>query len=291
MKINDTDIDELVKRFEAFFKVIQRLRGEGGCPWDIAQTPMTMRRPLLEEAYEAVDAIEEHENNPVVSDTQHADMFAHVREELGDVLLNAVMISYMYEQAGAFSVAEVFSDVTEKLIRRHPHVFGKTEGYAGPESADKTATPEAVLKQWENIKETVEHEEADSIFDSIPKNFPPMLRALKLLKKVSKCGFDWDSFEGVAGKIEEEKGEFFEAAATGDPKKIEDELGDLLFIIMNASRFVKSDPELALLHANSKFERRFRYIETEMKKAGLELCKENESTMEALWQEAKKRGL
>lgn len=291
MKINDTDIDELVKRFEAFFKVIQRLRGKGGCPWDIAQTPMTMRRPLLEEAYEAVDAIEEHENSPVVSDTQHADMFAHVREELGDVLLNAVMISYMYEQAGAFSVAEVFSDVTEKLIRRHPHVFGKTEGYAGPESADKTATPEAVLKQWENIKETVEHKEADSIFDSIPKNFPPMLRALKLLKKVSKCGFDWDSFEGVAGKIEEEKGEFFEAAATGDPKKIEDELGDLLFIIMNASRFVKSDPELALLHANSKFERRFRYIETEMKKAGLELCKENESAMEALWQEAKKRGL
>lgn len=291
MKINDTDIDELVKRFEAFFKVIQRLRGEGGCPWDIAQTPMTMRRPLLEEAYEAVDAIEEHENSPGVSDTQDADMFAHVREELGDVLLNAVMISYMYEQAGAFSVAEVFSDVTEKLIRRHPHVFGKTEGYAGPESADKTATPEAVLKQWENIKETVEHKKADSIFDSIPKNFPPMLRALKLLKKVSKCGFDWDSFEGVAGKIEEEKGEFFEAAATGDPKTIEDELGDLLFIIMNASRFVKSDPELALLHANAKFERRFRYIETEMKKAGLELCKENESAMEALWQEAKKRGL
>lgn len=291
MKTSDTDIDELVKRFEAFFKVIQRLRGEGGCPWDIAQTPMTMRRPLLEEAYEALYAIEEHENSPVVSDTQDADMFAHVREELGDVLLNAVMISYMYEQAGAFSVAEVFSDVTEKLIRRHPHVFGKTEGYAGPESADKTATPEAVLKQWENIKETVEHKEADSIFDSIPKNFPPMLRALKLLKKVSKCGFDWDSFEGVAGKIEEEKGEFFEAAATGDSKKIEDELGDLLFIIMNASRFVKSDPELALLHANSKFERRFRYIETEMKKAGLELCKENESAMEAFWQEAKKRGL
>lgn len=291
MKTNDTDIDELVKRFEAFFKVIQRLRGEGGCPWDIAQTPMTMRRPLLEEAYEAVDAIEEHENSPVVSDTQHADMFAHVREELGDVLLNAVMISYMYEQAGAFSVADVFSDVTEKLIRRHPHVFGKTEGYAGPESADKTATPEAVLKQWENIKETVEHKEADSIFDYIPKNFPPMLRALKLLKKVSKCGFDWDSFEGVAGKIEEEKGEFFEAAAAGDPKKIEDELGDLLFIIMNASRFVKSDPELALLHANAKFERRFRYIETEMKKAGLELCKENESAMEAFWQEAKQRGL
>lgn len=291
MKTNDTDIDELVKRFEVFFKVIQRLRGKGGCPWDIAQTPMTMRRPLLEEAYEAVDAIEEHENSPVVSDMQDADMFAHVREELGDVLLNAVMISYMYEQAGAFSVAEVFSDVTEKLIRRHPHVFGKTEGYAGPESADKTATPEAVLKQWENIKETVEHKEADSIFDSIPKNFPPMLRALKLLKKVSKCGFDWDSFEGVAGKIEEEKGEFFEAAAAGDPKKIEDELGDLLFIIMNASRFVKSDPELALIHANAKFERRFRYIETEMKKAELELCKENESAMEALWQEAKQRGL
>lgn len=291
MKTNETDIDELLKRFESFFKVIQRLRGEGGCPWDIAQTPMTMRRPLLEEAYEALDAIEEHDTSAASGAVDLQSALAHVREELGDVLLNAVMISYMYEQAGAFSVAEVFSDVTEKLIRRHPHVFGQTEGYAGPESADKTATPEAVLKQWENIKETVEHKEAASIFDDIPKNFPPMLRALKLLKKVAKRGFDWDSFEGVAGKIEEEKCEFFEAAAEGDPKKIEDELGDLLFIIMNASRFVKSDPELALLHANAKFERRFRYIETEMKKAGLELCKENESTMETLWQEAKKRGL
>lgn len=275
---------ELLQNFEEFFTVIKRLRGEGGCPWDIAQTPESMRRPLLEEAYEAADAIEEN------TYASTGKSLLHVREELGDVLLNTLMISYMYEQAGKFSVADVLADVTEKLIRRHPHVFGQTEGYAGPENTEKASTPDSVLKQWENIKETVEHSgdvHNNSVFDGIPNNFPPMLRALKLLKRASKCGFDWDSFEGVAGKVEEEKKEFFEAAALGDPKKIEDELGDVFLILINASRFVKTDPEIALMHANKKFERRFRFIENEMKKAGLPLCKENEHTMNELWQKAK----
>ncbi len=275
---------ELLQHFEEFFTVIKRLRGEGGCPWDIAQTPESMRRPLLEEAYEAADAIEE--NN--YASTKKS--LLHVREELGDVLLNTLMISYMYEQAGKFSVSDVIADVTEKLIRRHPHVFGQTEGYAGPESSGKASTPDSVLKQWENIKETIEHSDYlqnNSIFDGIPKNFPPMLRTLKLLKKVSKCGFDWDSFEGVAGKVEEEKKEFFDAAALGEPKKIEDELGDVFFILINAARFVKTDPEIALIHANKKFERRFRFVENEMKKAGLPLCKENGNKMNEFWQKAK----
>ncbi|QSI04875.1 nucleoside triphosphate pyrophosphohydrolase [Treponema pedis] len=277
--------NNLLNNFDILFGVIKRLRGKGGCPWDIAQTPSSMRRPLLEEAYEAADAIEE----TVCKNGETS--FSHIREELGDVLLNTLMISYMYEQEGKFSTAEVIADVTEKLIRRHPHVFGETEGYEGPESEKKVSTPDSVLKQWENIKETVENSKnkpSSSLLDGIPKNFPPILRSLKITKKVSKCGFDWDSFEGIKNKLEEEIEEFYEAVNSKIPERIEDELGDVLFILMNAARFIKTDPEIALLHANSKFEHRFRFIEKEMKKAGLKLCKENWEKMEEFWQKAKK---
>lgn len=276
---------ELLNNFEDFFNVIKRLRGEGGCPWDIAQTPETMCRPLLEEAYEAVDAIKENE---ISSDE---NKILHIREELGDVLLNTIMISYMYEQANLFSVSDVVKDVTEKLIRRHPHVFGQTQGYAGPDSNEKTVTADSVLKQWDNIKENVEKQKNGSVFENMPKNFPPILRALKLLKRVSKCGFDWKDFNDVTKKIDEERAELYEAVLLKEPKHIEDEFGDLLFILINASRFINVDPELALIHANQKFEKRFSFVETEMKKHGIKLCKENEKQMEAFWQKAKESGL
>lgn len=282
---DNTTTKDLLKNFEELFTVIKKLRGEGGCPWDIAQTPKSMRRPLLEEAYEVADAIEE------ITKVKTENKIAHIREELGDVLLNTLMISYMYEQAGDFSVSDVLTDLTEKLIRRHPHVFGQTDGYEGPESNKKASTPESVLKQWDDIKEKIEQNpyKDESILDSIPQTFPPMLKTLKILKKVSKLGFNWNSFEGVANKIEEEKKEFFEAVATGDPVKIEDELGDMFFILINAARFIKADPEIALIHANKKFERRFRFIEKEMKKAGIPICKENEDKMEEFWQKAKQQ--
>lgn len=273
---------KLLNAFENLYNTIKRLRAPGGCPWDIAQTPMTMRRPLLEEAYEAADAIEENDSDKNIGT-------AHVREELGDVLLNVLMISYMYEQDGLFSAADVIKDVTEKLIRRHPHVFGETGGYEGPESSRKAATPETVLKQWEDIKEKVEHNTSESVFDGIPKSFPPMLKTQKLIKRANKKGgFDWPDFGGVADKIKEEVSEFFEAVDSGDIKKIEDELGDVFFVMINAARFLKLDPEEALNRANKKFERRFRFVEAEMKKEGLELCKENNDKMEALWQKVKK---
>lgn len=282
---DNTTTKDLLKNFEELFTVIKKLRGEGGCPWDIAQTPKSMRRPLLEEAYEVADAIEE------ITKVKTENKIAHIREELGDVLLNTLMISYMYEQAGDFSVSDVLTDLTEKLIRRHPHVFGQTDGYEGPESNKKASTPESVLKHWDDIKEKIEQNpyKDESILDSIPQTFPPMLKTLKILKKVSKLGFNWNSFEGVANKIEEEKKEFFEAVATGDPVKIEDELGDMFFILINAARFIKADPEIALIHANKKFERRFRFIEKEMKKAGIPICKENEDKMEEFWQKAKQQ--
>ncbi len=269
----------LLNKFENFFGVIKRLRNPGGCPWDIEQTPMTMRRPLLEETYEVLDAIEENEKNKNL---------LHVREELGDLMLNVLMISYMYEQAGNFSVADVMEDVTAKLIRRHPHVFGETEGYEGPDSEAKVKTAEAVLNQWEDIKKKLEHPDEESILDSIPKTFPPVLRALKLSKKAAKAGFEWDNFDNLKEKIEEEKKEFYEAVDSKDKSRIEDELGDMFFVMVNAGRFLKSDPELAIIHANKKFEKRFRFIEKEMKKAGLELKRENWKKMEEFWQKAKK---
>lgn len=273
---------KLNNAFEIFFNVIKRLRGPDGCPWDIAQNPMSMRRPLLEEAYEATDAIEE--NNASCN-----KKLPHVREELGDVLLNVLMIAYMYEQENLFSVADVINDIKEKLIRRHPHVFGQTAGYDGPESKNKTTTPEAVLKQWENIKENVEKTKKDSVLDSIPKNFPPMLRALKISKKAAKAGFEWSNIGGLIEKIKEETEEFEEAVKSGSPSAMEDEIGDVFFIAVNAARFLKIDPEMALIHANKKFERRFRFVESEMKKNGFELSDENWEKMEEFWNEAKSR--
>ena len=270
---------KLIENFEALFNVIKRLRGKGGCPWDIAQTPMSMRAPLLEEAYEAVDAIEEHDSEGKNSE--------HVKEELGDVLLNTLMISYMYEQEGIFSVADVMENLTEKLIRRHPHVFGQTDGYAGPESDKKVSTPESVLSQWENIKEKIERPKAESVLDSIPKNFPPMLRALKLSKKAAKAGFEWTEIGGLIKKMEEETAEFAEAVKSGSEAAIEDELGDVFFVAVNAARFLKMNPEMILMHANKKFERRFRFVENEMKKSGLALSSENGEKMDEFWKKAK----
>ncbi|UTY29116.1 nucleoside triphosphate pyrophosphohydrolase [Treponema putidum] len=270
---------QLIESFEALFAVIKRLRGPGGCPWDIAQDPMSMRRPLLEEAYEAADAIEEHH-----SLGQNAE---HVKEELGDILLNVLMISYMYEQEGLFSTADIMKNLTEKLIRRHPHVFGKTEGYEGPESDKKASTPESVLNQWENIKEKIERPKPVSILDSIPKNFPPMLRALKISKKAAKSGFEWTEIGGLIEKMEEETAEFAEAVKSGSESAMEDEIGDVFFVAVNAARFLKIDPEMALMHANKKFERRFRFVEAEMKKNGLELLPENWEKMEEFWNKAK----
>ncbi|UTY31508.1 nucleoside triphosphate pyrophosphohydrolase [Treponema putidum] len=270
---------QLIESFEALFAVIKRLRGPGGCPWDIAQDPMSMRRPLLEEAYEAADAIEEHH-----SLGQNAE---HVKEELGDILLNVLMISYMYEQEGLFSTADIMKNLTEKLIRRHPHVFGKTEGYEGPESDKKASTPESVLNQWENIKEKIERPKPVSILDSIPKNFPPMLRALKISKKATKSGFEWTEIGGLIEKMEEETAEFAEAVKSGSESAMEDEIGDVFLVAVNAARFLKIDPEMALMHANKKFERRFRFVEAEMKKNGLELLPENWEKMEEFWNKAK----
>ena len=257
--------------FKTLYDIVARLRGEGGCPWDREQSPASLRGSLIEETYECVEAIDEKDP-------------AHIAEELGDIFLLAVMISYMHEEAGAFSVAAALGGVCEKLVRRHPHVFG-----------DVTVKDSAeVLDNWSKIK--VEKEgrtPKDSILDTVSSGLPPLDRALKLQKKAAKAGFDWPDIAGVIDKIREELDEAREAAAaqtahTGQPdEQVEEELGDLLFSVVNLCRYLHVEPSVALRRTNSKFVRRFKHVEQMMRKTGQEMKRENLPLMDAYWNEAK----
>lgn len=263
--------------FTRLYEVITRLRGPGGCPWDIEQTPTSLRGDLLEEAYECVEAINEGDS-------------AHIAEELGDVFLLATMLSYMHEQDGAFTVSDALEGVADKLIRRHPHVFGDTQ----------VANVGEVLDNWAKIK--VEQEgraPKTSLLDEVSRALPPLERAYKLQKKAAKAGFDWPSIDGVLDKLHEELGEVAEAraalplAAEGPARDkaqedLEGELGDLLFAVVNLCRFCKVDPAVALQGTNARFTSRFAHVEREMKKSGIPMDKTVLDTMEAHWQEAKK---
>jgi len=266
--------------FAALFVTIKRLRAPGGCPWDIEQTPMTLRSTLLEETYETIEALEE-----AAADKQKA---VHAAEELGDVLLNIVMIAYMFEQEEAFSVADMVRTLNEKLIRRHPHVFGQTEGFPAPDDAEKPVTAEKVLAQWDTIKNTVEGRLSSSVMDSVSKTFPPLTRAYKLQKKAAKKGFDWESADGPRQKIEEELQEFKTALSEGGSGRMEEEFGDLLFSLVNAARHLHIDPALALSRTNAKFERRFRFVEKRMEEAGIPCSHDTLAQMDGFWEEAKR---
>lgn len=264
--------------FGRLYETIQRLRAPNGCPWDREQTPSSLRETLIEEAYETVEAI-----------TEAADPAAraHVCEELGDVFLNVAMIAYMYEQTGDFTVEDALNGVSDKLIRRHPHVFGETEGFAGPDSERKTDTADKVLDQWEAIKRDVEGRKKDSVLDSVSKGMPSLERAAKLQKKAAKAGFDWASVDDVWPKVEEELSELREAARAGDEGAVEDEVGDLLFSVVNLSRRLKVDPGVALTRSNAKFTRRFKHVEAGMKKADMPMDAAHFADMDRLWDEAK----
>lgn len=279
---DDTDL-ERIKSFERLFRIICRLRAPDGCPWDREQTPGTLRETIIEEAYETVDAITE-------GNAEHA------KEELGDVLLNALMISYIYQQEGTFSVADTFNSVSDKLIRRHPHVFGSLEDFAGPGDSGKASTVDAVLSQWDDIKTKVEGRARESLLDGIPEALPPLMRAAKIQKKAAKVGFDFPSLEGVWEKIREEsdeiKLELARAGKDGIPSEaLEDEMGDFLFSVVNLARRLKINPAVALSRANAKFIRRFKYVEEGMKEKGIPMDKNNLGEMDSLWDRAKEKGL
>jgi len=255
--------------FKSLYDVVARLRGPGGCPWDREQDSFSLRGNLIEETYECVEAIDEKDP-------------AHVREELGDIFLVATMIAYFHEEQGLFSVADALETVGEKLIRRHPHVFGETKVRDSGEALDN----------WARIK--VEQEgrsPRDSVLDEVSAALPPMDRAWKLQRKAAKSGFDWPDIGGVIDKIREELDETLQAAgeSTGADarEKTEGELGDLLFAVINLCRHLKVEPSVALRRTNGKFVKRFRHVEKRMRETGQPMVRENLEAMDRYWDEAK----
>lgn len=251
--------------FQKLYDVVVRLRAPGGCPWDRKQTSASMRSSLVDESYEAVEAIDG--DDPVGT-----------AEELGDVLLVATMIAIIEEESERSVVTSLLDAVVEKLIRRHPHVFGDAE----------VANADEVLAQWNRIK--VEEEKKrpkDRLLDSVSTALPPLERAYKLQKKAAKAGFDWGALHEVVNKLTEELEEFEHAVKAADSHEVEEELGDLLFSAINVARFAGIDPALALRRANEKFATRFAHVEEQMKASGSPLDKEHQDEMERHWQAAK----
>lgn len=266
--------EEAVEAYRRLLGVIQTLRSENGCPWDKAQTPLSMRGDLIEETFEAVDAISS-------ADSEHA------KEELGDVLLNDTMISYMYEQNGDWTIAESINALSDKLIRRHPHVFKDSEGQSQVQETADSA--DKVLSQWERIKQNVEGRKTESVLDSVPEGFPPLLKAYKYAKKAIKKGFDWPDNAGCRAKVEEEWAEVVEAEGEGNQAHLEEEIGDLIFSIAAYCVRTGINPENAVLRANKKFYSRFSYVEKKMEENQLPMEKTEESMnhMNKYWREAK----
>lgn len=249
---------------EPLVDVMAKLRSPGGCPWDIEQTHTTLRRYIIEEVYEVLEAIDEEDPQ-------------HLCEELGDLLLQIVFHARMAEESRLFSMQDVVDRVVEKLVRRHPHVFGDINVRDAAE----------VIVNWDAIKRREKESRSESALDGIPKGLPALLRANKIQLKAAKARFDWDDIEPVWEKVAEEIAELREAAATGEKKKIEDELGDLLFAVVNLGRFLGVESEVALNVANNKFVRRFQAMESAAEKQGLRWKELSLEQMEKLWEDAK----
>lgn len=248
-----------MKEFDELVEIVRILRAPNGCPWDREQTLESLKPFLLEETYEVLEAMDYGDER--------------LKGELGDLLLQIVFQSDIAREDKKFEIKDVIIAIKEKLIRRHPHIFGDV----------KVSNSEEVLKNWEMIKkEEKEHKDRKSILDGIPKNFPALLRADKIQKKVAKVGFDWGELEGVFAKVKEEIEELEEAMKNKGKSDIEEELGDLFFTLVNLSRWLKINPEICLKNACDKFEKRFKYVES---RCSLE--KTSLDKLEKIWSEAK----
>jgi nucleoside triphosphate diphosphatase len=251
--------------FKEAVSIMARLRAPGGCPWDREQTFDSIRKYTLEETYEVFDAIERRN-------------WPDLCEELGDLLLQVLFYTQMAEEAGHFDISAVISGLNEKLIRRHPHVFG--------EQANLDA--DQVLRNWDAIKRTEKPAQAGSMLDSIPRSLPALSEAAKLGSRAQKVGFDWPDLKGIFAKLAEETGELEEAIASPAPnaEEVVSEVGDMLFTLVNLARHLKVEPEFALRHTNAKFRRRFADMEA-ASPAPLETLSPAE--LEALWDQAKQK--
>jgi MazG family protein len=248
-------------KFEEFVKVVERLRKE--CPWDKEQTNDSIKDATIEEAYEVVEAIDNKD-------------YDELKTELGDLLLHVVFHTVIAREDNHFTIDEVIDTIQDKLIRRHPHVFGDTE----------VSGPKEVKKNWESIKLT---EGRDSVIDGVPINLPSLQRAHRLQDKASRVGFDWDKKEDVWKKVIEEIEEMHQSEKSGNRDELEKEIGDVFFSLVNYSRFLGINPENALRRTNEKFIKRFNYVQEKIKESGRKISESNLKEMDHYWEESKKR--
>lgn len=252
------------RTFEELVSLMATLRGPGGCPWDREQKLEDLKPFIIEEAYEVVDAI----------DRNDADS---LREEVGDLLLEAAFVSQIAAEHGWFDIYDSVTSVHDKLVRRHPHVFADV----------KADTADAVVTNWERLKNAERTEQNKSLLDGVPQSLPALLKAARITEKASRVGFDWQKSEDVLPKIEEEINELREAMKGGDGKAIEQELGDLLFTVANVARKLGVNPEEALQQSNRKFSRRFRSMETSVRESSQTMDQLSLSELDTLWERAK----
>lgn len=256
------------EKFQQLVAIMARLRGPGGCPWDREQTFDSIKPYTLEETYEVLDAIDRRD-------------WGELAEELGDFLLQAVFFAQMAEEQKLFAIGDALDAINQKLVRRHPHVFGE-------ESAE---TAGDVKRIWGEVKAAEKKEkgkEDHSLLGSVPRALPALVEAQQIASRAANVGFDWENAEQVIEKLHEELGELAEARRAASPDELENEIGDLLFVVVNLARFVKVDPEQALRRTNAKFRERFGYIERKLAERGKQLRDSNIQEMEELWQEAKR---
>lgn len=255
-------------KFQRLVEIMARLRAPGGCPWDREQTFDSIKPYTLEETYEVLDAVDRRD-------------WAELKGELGDFMLQAVFFAQMAAEEKHFDIGDSLDAINEKLVRRHPHVF-----------ADETAnTGGEVLKRWDEIKAEERKEKphvAQDLLATVPRALPALVEAQQITSRAARVGFDWRNAGEVLAKLEEERLEFAEACERGTQEQIDDELGDLLFVIVNLARFVKVDPEQALRRTNAKFRQRFGHIERRLADQGKSVAGTPIEELEALWQEAKR---
>lgn len=251
--------------FEQLLDIMRKLRAPGGCPWDAEQTHESLTRYLLEETYEVIEAIDEKSPQ-------------HLKEELGDLLLQPIFHAAIAEESGDFTIYDVISTLSDKMIRRHPHVFGDLEIKDSSEQ----------IENWENIKRLEKGDERPSALSGVPDHLPALLKAHKISEKASRVGFDWEHADQVFAKVMEELHEFEEAWANGNPERMEDELGDLLFAIANLGRYLSLNPEEALRKTITRFQKRFSFVEAELFRRGVHMQNATLEEMDALWEQAKR---
>jgi MazG family protein len=262
------------KIFEDLVTVQARLRAPGGCPWDREQTHFTLRTYLIEEAYEVLDAIE----------TGNAQ---ELPEELGDLLLQVLFHADMARETGAFDISDVITGIHDKMVRRHPHVFGDVKAETSGEVLKNWAELKAKEKQAASTKGVTSHSQVPSVLDGVPRNLPALLEAYQMTRRAAQVGFDWERVEGIFEKLEEETLELRSAIAASNPRAAEEEVGDLLFSVVNLARFLGLDPEVTLKHSNLKFKERFQEMERKASHSGQVLSRLSKEELEQLWDAAK----